>query len=540
MASATELTSIQRAASRGDLSRMAIQLEASLLQEDFNDFVSAAWHVLEPGKEMKWGWALEAICEHLTAVSDGHIKRLLINVPPGMMKSLLVNVLWPAWEWTDPKRRHLRYLGTSHKQELAVRDNMKCRRLIQSAWYQKRWGVRLTSDQNAKTKFENDKTGFREAMAFTSMTGSRGDRVLLDDPLSVDGANSAADVLAAETTFTEALPTRVNDDDSAIIVIMQRLHENDTSGIIIDRKLGYEHLILPMEFEPDRRCSTSIGFKDPRKKDGDLLFPERFPATQVASLKAVLGSYAVAGQLQQRPSPRGGGMFKDEHLQLWSPKLELPDFQYVVQSYDTAFTDRTANDPSACTVWGVFKHPKRNLNCAMLLDAWDEHYKYSTLRQRVIDDWTSEYGGRQKGKQDDPLHPPRRADALLVEDKGSGISLLQELREAGAAAQGYNPGKADKFGRASQTLPLYELNLFYVLESSKEPGKPVKWAQPFANQLSKFGPGVTAHDDYVDTLTQTAIFLRDQKWLALPTVKEEEETDKDYHGAKSKRNPYGG
>lgn len=145
------------------------------------------------------------------------------------MKSLLVGVVFPAWEWGPRGRQSLRYLGTAHKQDLALRDNVKCRRLIESAWYQARWPVALTGDQNAKTKFENDRTGFREAMAFTSMTGSRGDRILIDDPLSVDDANSDARRFAVETTFCEALPTRVNDETSAKIVIMQRLHERDVS-----------------------------------------------------------------------------------------------------------------------------------------------------------------------------------------------------------------------------------------------------------------------------------------------------------------------
>lgn len=540
MASAAELAQVQRALGKGDMSRMALAIEASLLAESLTDFAKAAWHVLEPGTTLKWGWSLDAICDHLEAVTDGDIRRLLINVPPGCMKSLLTGVIFPAWEWCMPDQRHYRYLGTAHKQELAVRDNTKCRRLIQSEWYQKRWPLRLVSDQNAKTKFENAATGFREAMAFASMTGSRGDRVLLDDPLSVDGGNSEADLKAAATTFTESLPTRVNDESSAIIVIMQRLAEGDTSGIILDRKLGYEHLMLPMRFEIERRCKTSIGFVDPRKKDGDLLFPERFPEAQVKELETTLGSYAVAGQLQQRPSPRGGGMFKDEFLQLWPVGAEMPDFQYIVQSYDTAFTEDTANDPTACTVWGIFRHLKRNLNCAMLLESWDEHMAYPALRKRVIEDWTAEYGGKKlKSGKDDPMHPPRRADAVLVEEKGSGISLLQDLHAAGVPAQKYNPGRADKFGRASQTLPLYELRLFYVLESGKEPGKPVKWAQAFATQLGKFGPGVTAHDDYVDTKTQAAIFLRDQGWLALPMAPKEEEKERDYRAARGKTNPYG-
>jgi len=298
--------------------------------------VRAAWHVLEPTSELKWGWSLDAICEHFEAVTNGEVKKLLINVPPGCMKSLLTGVLWPAWEWGPKGRPGLRYLGTAHKQDLGVRDNLKCRRLIQSEWYQERWPMKLTSDQNAKTKFENEHTGFREAMAFTSLTGSRGDRVLLDDPLSVDHANSDADMKAAEITFTEALPTRVNNDDSAIVVIMQRLHEKDTSGIILQRELGYVHLCLPMRFEAERKCTTSIGFQDPRTVDGELLFPERFPEETVASLERTMGSYAAAGQLQQRPAPREGGMFK----KAWFPIVRaIPAGTRFVRGWDLAATE---------------------------------------------------------------------------------------------------------------------------------------------------------------------------------------------------------
>lgn len=313
-----------------------IELDRAIAAQSFAGFVRAAWHVLEPSSELKWGWSLDAICQHLEAVSKGDIKRLLINVPPGCMKSLLAGVLWPAWEWGPQGRPGLRYLGTAHKQDLGVRDNLKCRRLIQSEWYQARWPVKLTGDQNAKTKFENDYTGFREAMAFTSMTGSRGDRIILDDPLSVDHANSDADLRAAELTFTEALPTRVNNDDSAIVVIMQRLHEKDTAGIILKRDLGYVHLCLPMRFEAERKCVTSIGFEDPRTCDGELLFPERFPEATVSSLEKTMGSYAAAGQLQQRPAPREGGMFK----RAWFPVVRaIPAGTRFVRGWDLAATE---------------------------------------------------------------------------------------------------------------------------------------------------------------------------------------------------------
>jgi len=319
-----------------------IAVEREYCRRSLANFAKRAWRILEPSTPLRWGWALDAICLHLEAVTRGDINRLLMNVPPGCMKSLLVGVIWPAWEWGPRALPHMRFIGTAHMQDLAVRDAMKCRRLIQSEWFQSLWPITLTSDQNSKTKFENDKTGFREAMAFSSMTGSRGDRIDLDDPLSADGANSDADRRRAEITFTETLPTRVNNDKSAIVVIMQRLHEGDTSGIILARELGYTHLRLPMRFEPDRRCVTTF-FTDPRTKDGELLFPERFPEDQVALLERTMGSYAAAGQLQQRPAPRGGGMFKRE----WFPIIDaLPVGGRYVRAWDLA---ATASDTAAYT-----------------------------------------------------------------------------------------------------------------------------------------------------------------------------------------------
>jgi len=497
--------------------------EASLAE-----FARQAWHVLEPSTELKWGWALDAICLHLQAVSDGDIKRLLMNVPPGSMKSLLTGVLWPAWEWGPLNMPGKRYLSTAHKQDLAVRDNLKCRRLIQSGWYQSRWPVKLTSDQNAKTKFENDSTGFREAMAFTSMTGSRGDRVILDDPLSVDDANSAPALEAAETTFREALPTRVNNDDSAIVVIMQRLHEKDTSGIILSENLGYEHLCLPMEYEKANRCVTSIGFSDPRKVEGELLFPERFSKETVRSYQRTLGEMAYAGQMQQRPAPAGGGILKTDKFQLWPVDRGIPAIEYVVQSVDPAYTAQTTNDPTAFQAWGVFTYAgKRG---ALLLDCWADHLAFPDLRSKLIDEWHSVYGKtlHLKGK---------KADCLLIEAKASGLSLIQDLRQANLPAIPYNPGSADKINRAHQASPILELECLYVMESNKEPGRPVTWARPFLVELEKFPNG--AHDDQVDAFTQCIIYLRDGGWFELDRAAYDEVEEDDYHGKKqAKKNPY--
>jgi predicted phage terminase large subunit-like protein len=313
-----------------------LAVERELSRRSLADFAKLAWPTLEPATPLKWGWALDAICEHLEAVTHGDLTKLLMTVPPGSMKSLLTSVIWPAWEWGPRAMPQMRFLGTAHQQTLAVRDSMKARRLIQSSWYQQRWPITLTTDQNAKTKFENDRTGFREAMAFTSMTGSRGDRVILDDPLSADAANSDAELESARLTFTETLPTRVNSDDSAIIVIMQRLSEKDTAGVILDMDLPFEHLMIPMRFEEGRRCTTLIGWTDPRKKEGELMFPERFPEQHVAELEKTLGSYGTAGQLQQRPAPRGGGMFKRDWFEIIPA---APANCTWVRAWDLAATD---------------------------------------------------------------------------------------------------------------------------------------------------------------------------------------------------------
>lgn len=313
-------------------------IERELCSRSLAEFVRRAWHILEPGQPYIHGWHVDAICEHLEAITDGDLSRLLINIPPGTMKSTLTSVFWPAWEWGPRGMPHIRMIGASHEQGLAVRDTRKMRNLITSDWFQRLWPTSLTSDQNQKTFYENSSTGWRQACAVASMTGKRGDRVVWDDPHSVEAALSVAHRETALRVFQETLPTRLNNpDSSAIVIVMQRLHENDVSGHILESDLGYEHLCLPMEYEPERHCTTSIGFSDPRKDDGDLLFPERFSRETVDRDKKVMGVMAVSGQFQQRPAPRTGAFFD------WS-MLEVVDtapsgLRLLVRYWDKAGTD---------------------------------------------------------------------------------------------------------------------------------------------------------------------------------------------------------
>jgi predicted phage terminase large subunit-like protein len=273
-------------------------------------FVREAWHVLEPEAKYVPNWHIDAICAHLEAVTEGRINRLLINVPPGSSKSLITSVMWPAWEWGPCGRRSLRYLATAFNEGPVKRDTRKCRDLIASEWYQRLWpDVKLT--RTAETSFANSSTGTREGVPFGSLTSQRGDRLIIDDPHSTETAESDTERLNTTRKFREGAVNRLNDQKkSAIVVIMQRLHEEDISGVIISLGMDYVHLMLPMEFDPARACETIIGFKDPRQEEGQLLDPQRFPREEVDKLERDMGSYAYSGQYQQSPTPRSGGMFQ--------------------------------------------------------------------------------------------------------------------------------------------------------------------------------------------------------------------------------------
>lgn len=309
------------------LNRLRDSLDKADCEESLRDFVTYAWRILEPKRPLVPGWHLDAICEHLQAVSEGQIKRLLINVPPGCTKSLTTDVFWPAWEWGPFRRPDLRYVCASYSEALTIRDNRRTRRVLRSDWYQKLWGegFHIVEDQDTKTKFETNETGWKIATSVGGLgTGERGDRFIIDDPHNVLESESDAKREAALLWFEEVVPTRLNDEDSSIIIIMQRIHERDVAGLVLKKELGYEHLCLPMEFDPEERCTTSIGFEDPRTEWNELLCPERMSKHSVEEDKKAMTDYAVAAQFQQKPAPRGGGMFKRE----WFDEKfldELPD-----------------------------------------------------------------------------------------------------------------------------------------------------------------------------------------------------------------------
>lgn len=490
-------------------------------QRSLNSFTQQAWDIIEPGSTFRNNWHLEAICEHLEAVSNGEIENLVINIPPGCCKSILVSVAWPAWEWST--RPELRVMGASYGADLAIRDSSKCRDIILSEWYQENWPqVQIKPGEDQKTKYSLTAGGWRMATSVGGRaTGEHPDRKIVDDPHNARQSESEAERINALTWFDRTLSTRGKSRGARTVVVMQRLHESDVTGHILkELKEDYEHLCIPMEYERSRSVSvTSLGFKDPRTEENELLWPELFPEKSVEALKRSLGEYGTSGQLQQRPSPAEGGLIKRSWFKMLPADEPLPKLSLIVQSYDTAFTEKTTNDPTAHTCWGVFNTPEGK--CVVLLDCWQEHLSYADLRKKAYDEYKSKYGEKDKG-----------VDVVLIEEKGSGISLIQDLRRARIPVHTYNPGRADKTARVHAITPLLEAGLVYLPESKKRPGDFPAWTDAFINQLLMFPNG--EHDDLVDTMTQALIYLRDRNLLTLDREKYTEE----YAPPRERINPY--
>lgn len=330
----------------------AAQLDAKRehYSRSFANFVAAAWSIVDPAP-FKPNWHIKVLADELQAVAEGRNNRLLINVPPGTAKSLITNVMFPAWLWTrSPEKR---VISASFSLSLATRDSRKCRTLITSDWYQQLWPLALKDDENRKIAFENEHRGAREAMPLTSMTGSRGNIVIIDDPHSVDSAKSAAERKRTCETFLEAVPSRLNDPETdAIIVIMQRLHQEDVAGAILERpELGYVHLCIPMLGDGIQRAPTASGWIDTRE-EGEPMFPSRFGPKWWAQTKGGMSPYVWSGQYQQNPVPSNDGFFVRDWFNRYD-KADLPSVLNYYLTSDHAPGGKAKSDFNVFRVWGV-------------------------------------------------------------------------------------------------------------------------------------------------------------------------------------------
>ena len=482
-----------RAAPTGRLAAEARRLSSSL-----SAYVREAWRVVEPERTYTHGWHIDAICEHLEACTRREIRNLIINIPPRHMKSLSTVVFWPTWSWTfEPESQ---WLTASYAAELATRDAVKSRRVIQSDWYQARWGhlFQLSGDQNRKMRYENTRGGHRIAVGVSgSGLGEGGDYLVIDDPLKASDADSEAARRASNEDFwDQTMSTRGNDPKTAVrVIIMQRLHNDDLTGHVLAQAatgLHYEHLCLPAEYEP-RVYASGIGFEDPRREPGELLWPARFGAEDLATLKSYLGSERViAGQLQQRPAPETGNIFQRdwwEGVNRWDAGAAALSHLCVGRwiSIDTALKDAQSND---YTAWGVYELG-RDYRLAKRDAGW-QRLQFPQLAQQIGDlarRW--DYDHKLKG--------------IIIEDKGSGTSALQTLRQ-GADERiarlliGFQP-RGSKEERGRQASLWCERGMVLL----PQPGERVPWLMEWEETLYDF-PAVV-HDDTVDEFSMAIIWL---------------------------------
>lgn len=457
------------------------------------EFVNQAWPVLNPGRKFKDNWHIGAICEHLTAVRLGQIRNLVINQPPRTTKSTVANVCFPSWIWADEP--WFQFLCISHAEKLAMRDNVAMRRLVTSPWYTSKFSnFRLTTDQNQKGRYENDWSGHRIAFGMLSGgTGEGGDGIIFDDPMDRDNAFSEAERLSSLEAFDEKWSTRINDPSTGWrVVVMQRLHEADVSGHCL-ADLGYEHLCLPMHFDPDRKVVTSIGWSDPRTEPQELLWPEHFPESAVKDLEAQLG-HAAAGQLEQRPAPRGGSIVKVHWLRYWQyPGQNLPpvqvrlddatiwecavcdlpsDWDEEIQSWDMSFKDKSTSSKVAGAIWG------RKGATAYLRDQVCELMDFSATSKSVLSmcqRWPSVY-------------------TKLVESKANGPAIVSALRDIVGGFVEIEPD-GSKEARLYSCQPNFEGGNVVVPHPSLFP-----WVNAYVAELTTFP--ASAFDDQVDQTTQ--------------------------------------
>lgn len=496
-------------------------IRAEKARRKLKTFIQMGWHVLEPDTPFADNWHIDVLCAHLEAVAAGigtpeGIKRLLINVPPGHMKSLIVNVFWPAWVWL--RRPGWRALFLSYDSAVGVRDSVKCRDLITSDWYQStfrpEWG--LKPDQNEKSYYFNTARGFRLFLTVGGAnTGHRGDAIVVDDPISALDAENPKSRQAVIDWWDKAMGSRLNNlEHGAFVVIMQRLHVEDLSGHILAQSGtdhatgGYDHVCLPSEYDPGLTGPpTSIGWTDPRRAPGELLFPGLFPKSALLTARKKLGSAGYSGQHQQTPVPAEGNIFKPWWWRYWIPKdrldllqqpirvkrdeelLTLPIrvlpytldelrtlppgefFSELAQSWDMAFKDTGASSFVVGQVWGSAGADSFLLD--QVRDKWDLPATITQLLNLTAR-WPHVTG-------------------KLIEDKANGPAAMQMLRGRVGGMLPVLP-YASKEARATGITPLIEGGNVYLPHPAL-----FGWVDALQTNLTAFPNGLK---DEIDVMTQ--------------------------------------
>lgn len=539
----------QLAALREKIQRYQQQELKERCEDSLFEFFKESWSSVDSA-EFKSGWAVEALCDHLEAVTLGQIPRLLINFPPRCSKTTIASICWPAWTWARSDQYksfwsgpHVKFLCGSYNASLSMDNANKMRRLLYSPFYQGLWGNRfeLQEDENTKSAFANDKGGARKSTSVGgSLLGIGGDIIVIDDPHNTETekvVETDSDRTKVASWWREVSGTRLNDPrKSSIVVVMQRLHHGDLSGVILDENEknddNWVHLMLPMRHDERRHCVTvklpqypeDPAWEDPRVEEGELLWPERMGEREVKRAERALGPYMAAGRLQQLPTPKGGGILKSDWWQPWDAveaqryglewsdtRKEFPEMELVVGSVDTSFGEKEENDFNAMTVWGIWTDANKNPR-AMLMFAWAKRMQLHGVEVPALPNEPPEvYKARQKenwGLVELVADTCKRykISRLLIEDKARGIDVANELKRLYArekfGIQLVTPVK-DKVSRTHAVVSLFTDRGVWAPNTT--------WAQRVIDECERFPRD--DHDDLHDTVTQALKFFRDNGLL---------------------------
>ena len=455
-----------------------LELEAELAARDFHFFFRRfAWPVLLPGVTFNDSWHIHAICEHLAACESRQIKKLIINLPFRLLKSTLISQAFPAWVWVRNSSQQL--LTASYARDLAIRDAVNSRRIIESEEYRRAWGhlFSISTDQNVKSRVDNTRGGTRVITSTDGQgTGFGGNVRIVDDPISAGDANSALAIQTSIEWWRGTMATRGNDPETDVaIVVQQRLNEQDLSGFLLKEEKGWEHLVLPMRYEKAYTKTTQLGFKDPRTQEGQLLHPERLGEEKVKELEQSLGSFHTAAQLQQRPARRGGVIIHGE----WFKRYKiLPKIEYRRIYADTAQKTKERNDFSVFECWGYAE------GHIYLLDLIRGKWEAPELKKRAIAFWA-------KHKAEDPLFVGALRQ-MKIEDKSSGTGLIQDIQNTGGIPVEAIQRSVDKYTRVLDGLAYVEAGLVHLPEEAP-------WVNDFITENESFSANDSHdHDDQID------------------------------------------
>jgi predicted phage terminase large subunit-like protein len=448
-----------------------------MCRQDFYTFMHRAFCELNRDSVFSHNWHNELIASKLQSCLDGKITRLIINLPPRSLKSHAASICFPAYVLGHKPSTQI--ICASYGQQLADKHSLDCRTLMGSEWYRGLFQVQLSPRKQSVQEFLTTANGFRLATSVGGvLTGRGADFIIIDDPLKPDEAVSETRRQGVNSWYDDTLYTRLNNKRTGcIIIIMQRLHEDDLVGHVLEQE-SWEHVRLPAIAEEDETHQiVSLGrTRTVRRRPGEALHPEREPVEVLENLRRTVGEYNFAGQYQQEPAPLGGGMVKGEWFQSYVPGGEPECFDRIIQSWDTANKSTELNDYSVCTTWGQ-KNKK-----IYLLHVLRRRMDYPDLKRAV----------RQQAER---FHPTD----ILIEDKASGTQLIQELiRDCVYGVTRYEP-TMDKVMRLHSITSTIE-NGFVYLPTEAD------WRAAYVHELTTFPSG--KHDDQADSTSQALDWLK--------------------------------